>query len=99
MRVPILAVAIVLGLFLTVGSTTAAEQKSTSVSENVLADLGLAGMEAVSDDEGMQIRGKGFKGHGHHGHHGHGHHGHHGHHHHGHKHKHKHHHHHHHHHK
>jgi hypothetical protein len=94
MRLSILAAAILLGLLLNVGSTSAAEKATTktttTVSDNALADLGLAGLEQVSDAEGMEIRGKGW-GHHHHHHHHHGHHGHHGHHHHGHKHKHKHH--------
>ena len=84
MRIFTLAAAILLGLFLNVGTTNAAE-KSTTISSNVLAQLGLAGIEQVSDEEGMEIRGKGYWGHHHH--HGHHHHGHYyGH---GHKHKHK----------
>ncbi len=36
----------------------AGEPKSSNVSKSVLASLGLGGMRAMSNDEGMQVRGK-----------------------------------------
>ena len=59
MRASGLLVAVVCGLILNAGGLKAAD-KAGAISQGTLAQLGLSGMQPVSDEEGMHIRGKGW---------------------------------------
>ena len=43
------------------GIATAAEPQDAEISNELLAEMGLAGMERLTDEEGMAIRGKGYR--------------------------------------
>jgi len=60
MKASSIAVALVLGLLLSAG--TAKAEQAGAISDDVLAQMGLGGMEQVSDEAGMDIRGKGWGG-------------------------------------
>ena len=59
MKTSMLVMSAFLGLVLN-GVVANAADNSAPISDSVLAQMGMAGMQTVSDEVGMQIRGKGF---------------------------------------